>query len=171
MKAGDLRTTNMLGALALTLMDRVQAEIRSMADQGETDCAALVTIQQRSGLSIEALGGILGLSQPGTVRLVDRLVEEGLVARQPGANRRTRALVLTEKGRLRTRTILFGRERALGRAIDALPAQQRSALAKSLETMLAALTTSRDEAWASCRFCDEAVCPGETCPTKRAAAG
>jgi len=168
MKAADLRTANLLGALALALTDRIQAEIRSMADQGETDCAALVTIQQRSGLSIEALGAILGLSQPGTVRLVDRLVEEGLVVRQAGANRRTRALVLSEKGRLRTRTILFGRERALGRPLDAVPAAQRSSLGRALEAMLGALAESAEEAWTICRLCDAAVCPRETCPTKRA---
>lgn len=164
MKAGELRTANLLGALALALTDRIRDEIQTLTDQGETDCAALVTIHHESGLSLERLAMILGLSQPGTVRLVDRLVEEGLVARQPGPDRRTRALVLSEKGRLRTRTILYGRERAIGRAIEALTADQKAALPRALEAMLGALTATAEESHSNCRLCDEAVCPTRNCP-------
>nr|WP_239479307.1 MarR family winged helix-turn-helix transcriptional regulator [Lichenicola cladoniae] len=61
--------------------------------------AAVVIIGHATGLSIDELRRVLGLSYPGTVRLVDRLVAAGLSVRSKALrDRRAVALVLTEAG-------------------------------------------------------------------------
>ena len=62
---------------------------------GETS-AALVVICYGFGPSNDLLRRILGLSHPGTVRLVDRLVTGGLAEHRGGRDKRAIALYLTE---------------------------------------------------------------------------
>jgi DNA-binding MarR family transcriptional regulator len=45
--------------------------------------AALVTIQAVPGRPMEAIRAMLGLSQPGVLRLVERLERAGLIERRP----------------------------------------------------------------------------------------
>ena len=45
--------------------------------------AALCVIGHEPGLSIDFLARVLGMSHPGTVRLVDRLETDGLIKRRP----------------------------------------------------------------------------------------
>ena len=45
------------------------------------------------------LGRALGINRASTMTLVDKLQEAGYVAREPGSDRRTHALVLTSEGR------------------------------------------------------------------------
>jgi hypothetical protein len=72
MKAEELRDLNVIGAFALALADDFKGAMQDLADGNESACAALVVIGQESGLSVDRLSKILELSQPGTVRLVDR---------------------------------------------------------------------------------------------------
>ena len=92
MKPSELRDLNVVGAFTLALADDLKAAMQDLADGNESACSALVVTGQESGLSVDRLSKILGLSQPGTVRLVDRLAEAKLVERKTGSDRRSVAL-------------------------------------------------------------------------------
>ncbi|MEO1144559.1 MAG: MarR family transcriptional regulator [Cyanobacteria bacterium J06638_22] len=161
------RTLNLLGALALSLVDGLNAATEGASGFGGEAPAALVTLGVEPGLSIKALGQILRLSHPGTVRLVDRLEKQGWVERRHGTDGRTLALFLTEAGTERRLLILAERRQPLQRAIAPLTAADREQLTTLLETMLTALTTDEQEAFAICRLCEEEVCPGDRCPVEQ----
>lgn len=161
----DDRTVNLLGALALSIVDSFNASFASHTGGGETP-AALVTLGVEAGISINQLRQILNLSHPGTVRLIDRLEAQGLVERRSGTDGRTVALFLTPDGHERRREILAERRQQLQQAVHTLSASDRQALARLLEQMLTALTTSELQAFAICRLCEEEVCPGDRCPVE-----
>ena len=73
----DERTSNLLGALALSVMDAFNTVVAASAGSGGETPAALVTLGADPGVSINQLRQILNLSHPGTVRLIDRLEKEG----------------------------------------------------------------------------------------------
>ncbi|MBW4652744.1 MAG: MarR family transcriptional regulator [Kaiparowitsia implicata GSE-PSE-MK54-09C] len=163
----DERTLNLLGAVALGLVDVLAMDVTAQAGHGGEAPAALVTLGAEPGLSINALRQILNLSHPGTVRLVDRLEADDLVQRRAGSDGRTLALFLTEAGRDRRSAILSARRQSLNRAMQALSPGDRQHLAHLLETLLSAMTTSEQRAFALCRLCDEAVCPSDRCPVEQ----
>lgn len=163
----DERTSNLLGALALSVVDALNAVVEANAGYGGETPAALVTLGVEPGLSINQLRQILNLSHPGTVRLVDRLASEGLVERRSGADGRTLALFLTEAGHERRKAILAERRQQLQLALNALTPNERKQLTKLLEKMLTAMTTSELRAFAICRLCEEEVCPGDRCPVEQ----
>lgn len=92
------RLEQLLGVTALAAVDRLRAALVDDAGLGEAEAGALVHMQAWPGGSVGELAGVIGRSQPGTVRVVDRLVESGLVRREAGGDRRTLALVLTADG-------------------------------------------------------------------------
>lgn len=163
----DERTLNLLGALALGLVDALSAVVESNTGHGGESPGALVTLGVEPGISINMLRQILNLSHPGTVRLVDRLEADGLVERHPGADGRTVALFLTKAGQERRQTILAERRHQLHLTFDCLTSAERKQLTRLLEKMLAAMTTSELKAYAICRLCEEEVCPGDRCPVEQ----
>lgn len=60
--------------------------------------AALCAIGANPGISQAALGGLLGIKGPGTVKVVDELERMGLVSRNATEDRRAYALHLTDRG-------------------------------------------------------------------------
>jgi len=163
----DERTLNLLGALALSVVDALNAVVEANAGYGGETPAALVTLGADSGLSINALRQILNLSHPGTVRLIDRLESQGLVERRAGADGRTLALFLTDAGSERRRAILTERRQQLQLAVNSLTLNDRKQLTSLLEKMLTAMTTSELQASIICRLCEEEVCPGDRCPVEQ----
>lgn len=163
----DERTLNLLGALALGLVDTLRAVVESNTGHGGESPAALVTLGVEPGISINMLRQILNLSHPGTVRLLDRLEADGLVERRPGGDGRTVALFLTEAGQGRRATILAQRRHQLHLAFDCLTTVERKQLTHLLEKMLAAMTTSELRANVICRLCEEEVCPSDRCPVEQ----
>ncbi|KAB8314912.1 winged helix-turn-helix transcriptional regulator [Tolypothrix campylonemoides VB511288] len=161
------RTLNLLGALALSVVDGLNAVVEANAGHGGETPAALVTLGAEPGLSINALRQILNLSHPGTVRLIDRLEAQGLVERRAGADGRTVALFLTDAGYERRKTILSDRRQQLQIAVNSLTPNERKQLTKLLEKMLTAMTTSELRAFTICRLCEEEVCPGNRCPVEQ----
>ena len=73
------RTTNLLGVVGLAVADRIEEETRNILKHSGETPAALVVIGYGLGPSNDELRRVLGLSHSGTVRLVDRLVADGLV--------------------------------------------------------------------------------------------
>ncbi|MDY6940866.1 MAG: MarR family transcriptional regulator [Cyanobacteriota bacterium] len=163
----DRRSLNLLGALALGLVDRLNAVITDRTGYGGETSAALVTLGVQPGISIDTLRQILNRSHPGTVRLIDRLEKDGFVERRSGADRRTLALFLTEAGQQKRLAILDRRQQQLHLAMSCLSTAEQKQLTKLLEKMLSAMTTDELRAYALCRLCEEEVCPSELCPVDR----
>ena len=154
------RAANLLGAVTVALGDRLP---------GSVDDAAIVTLRWNDGVSVDGLARIAGLSQPGGVRLVDRLERDGLVRRAPGHDGRTRSLHLTARGRRRAEALLADRAGVLRDAVDALGADGAAAVEDALATVLAALTNDPATGDRICRLCDEDACGvPDRCPVERA---
>jgi MarR family transcriptional regulator, negative regulator of the multidrug operon emrRAB len=162
MHAQSPRTANLVGAWSLVVADAVTRTTERETGLGGAVPAALVTIGAYRDQSIEELRAALGLSQPGTVRLVDRLVAEGWVRRSPGRRPRTVALALTPAGRRMTRRVVAARERAVAELLAPLEAADAAALAGMLERLLHARGHAGRDPERVCRLCERAVC--ERCP-------
>jgi DNA-binding MarR family transcriptional regulator len=162
----DIRTGNLLGALALALTDAMTEVTERGARHGAAAPAALVCIANYPAVSIERLRRILELTHSGTVRLVDRLVGDGLVERGPGADQRSVSLHLTASGTAAVEAILAERRRVLAQALAGLTAAERRALAPLIEKLLAAVSAGRGAADHICRLCDDAACPLPQCPVQ-----
>lgn len=160
------RSLNLLGAFALSLTDAMNTAILDVGQGGET-CAAIVSLGTEPGISISRLRQILGLSHPGTVRLVDRLVTQGFVERRSGADGRTVALFLTSAGIDRRQAILDQRRSQLQLALRSLSADEQQQLTSLLEKMLTQLTTSESRGDEICRLCEAEVCPSDRCPVEQ----
>jgi MarR family transcriptional regulator, negative regulator of the multidrug operon emrRAB len=158
--------TNMLGALALSLSDDMQAAARSRSGLGASACAVLVTLGPYPGSTIGAIARVLGLTHSVTVRLVEDLVERRLVKRESGKDRREVALRLTAKGASLRKRILAARSDALSSAMSALDADEKCRLGDALAAMLTRLTRSQQAADHICRLCDEEICTLDTCPVE-----
>src|SRR4051794_32146320 len=98
MYSGNERTANLLGALALEAAGAIEA-VEGPVGHGGAAAAALVTIGDCPDRTIERLRAPLGLSQPGAVRLVERLIAAGWVERGGSRGRRGFRLRLTGAGR------------------------------------------------------------------------
>lgn len=164
MKSAQHRDLNVIGAFALALADDFKGAMEDLVEGNESACSALVVIGQESGLSVDRLSRILRLSQPGTVRLVDRLAAAKLVERKSGTDRRSVALRLTEAGRRQVKAVLVGRAHALTQALQSLDDWERSTLSAIADKVLRGLGHGAVECDQRCRLCDGESCPDETCP-------
>ena len=164
MKPEELRDLNVIGAFALALADDFKDAMEDLAEGNESACSALIVIGQENGISIDRLSKILKLSQPGTVRLIDRLAEGKLVERKTGTDRRSVALRLTEAGKRQVKSLLVGRQHALVQALRGLDDWERSTLTAIASKVLSGLERSAVACDRRCRLCDDHACPDETCP-------
>jgi DNA-binding MarR family transcriptional regulator len=158
--AGHLR--NVLGALAVAATDLLTEDAQADGYY-PAEHAAIILIGTVDGLSQEDLQRRLGLSQPGTTRLVDRLAVRGLLIRAPGPDRRTNALRLTTAGVLEAERALARRHELLGPLIAGLDDAEQRAAAKLIDRMLATLVRSGRSPWRICRECDQAACHAGQC--------
>jgi DNA-binding MarR family transcriptional regulator len=167
------REANALGALALVLTDQLAGVVTSAAGQSETGAAALSALTQfLDRPSLDRLHAVLGLTPSGTVRLVDRLAEAGLVTRIPGPDARTRSVVLTARGRRVADRISTARAAFLESIIDDLTPAERSALGALLDRLMVAVVARKDGGPWTCRLCDLQACGRAEghCPAANAAA-
>lgn len=163
--ADDDRLANLLGVMALAATDRLRSAVEADLGAGGSSPAALVHLQAHPGESVEALRRVLGISQPATVRIVDRLAGEGLLERRPGADRRTLALHLTAAGERVAGAVLAERTRSLRALLDSLEEEERAALTPLLERLVASLADDRPQALRVCRLCDRGACTSDPgCP-------
>jgi len=166
----DPRLAQLLGVVALAAADRMRGAIEAELTAGGGAPAALVHLQAHPGGSVEALRRVLGISQPATVRVVDRLADAGLLERRAGPDRRTLALHLTATGEAAASGVLERRAESLQAMLGPLPATERAALLPALERLVATLADDRAGALSTCRLCDRAACtsaPG--CPLEHTA--
>ena len=162
---GEL-TVSTLGAFADELsfaMDRAVAAATGL--RGEAS-AALTALLNSPRLSVKQLARFLGMASPSAVQLVSRLEADGLLARRPGPDARTRALVLTAAGRRAATRVLQARGEVISQRIDELSGRQRSELHGVLITLLGSLRRLDVDLDHLCRRCDESVCTPEVCPVE-----
>lgn len=152
------RTANLLGAVGLAVVDRLQEVARTILNRAGETPAAVVVIGYGLGPSNEELRRVLRLSHPGSVRLVDRLVADGLVERRAGRDRRAIALHLTERGGRLRQELLEGRLAAIRPMLSPLSYEEQNALATLLEKMLPTVGTTDLERCTVCRLCNNGVC-------------
>ena len=165
------RVDQLLGVTALAAIDRLRAAVAAVAGVSEAEAGALVHLQAWPGGSVGDLAGVVDRSQPAAVRMVDRLVDRGLVERRPGADRRTIALVLTHAGSHAADAILAARTSALLPLLSGLSSGERDALEHLLEGVVAGVADDRPAALHVCRLCDRgACCSGPGCPLQHTAA-
>ena len=172
------RVSNLLGATALNVAGLVLDEIHQTTDASDSASAALVTLAESPGLAVTQLGQRIGLSQPAAARMVDDLVQRGLVERRRGVGRAV-AVRLTTAGQQAVNRLLESRGQLLGELIDDLPPHEQVMLADLLEKVLRAVHRRVGQAGQTpvellgirlCRLCDRSACreDGAPCPVTQA---
>jgi MarR family transcriptional regulator, negative regulator of the multidrug operon emrRAB len=156
------RTANLLGTVGLAVADRIEAMARNILNHAGETPAALVVIGYGFGPSNDQLRRILGRSHPGTVRLVDRLVADGLVERREGQDKRAIALYLTEQGAALREKLLAGRLAVVKPLLGPLTDVEQETLAVLLHKMLGSMETTDLQRCTFCRLCDTRICTN--CP-------
>jgi DNA-binding MarR family transcriptional regulator len=156
------RTANVLGALGLAVADRIEETARNILNRSGETPAALVVIGYGLGPTNDQLRHILGLSHPGTVRLVDRLVSDGLVERRAGRDKRAIALHLTARGAAAREKLLQGRLSSLTRLLAPLSNDELETFDRLLRKLLSELPRDDLDRCRLCRLCDDRVC--SDCP-------
>lgn len=163
------RTANLLGAVGLAIADRIEETARDILSRAGETPAALVVIGYGLGPSNDQLRRILGLSHPGSVRLVDRLVADGLVERRGGRDKRAIALYLTEGGAALREELLRGRLAAIRPLLAPLTEAEQETFAALLHKVLSSMGTTDRERRTLCRLCDDRVCTDCPIPVDKVA--
>lgn len=153
---------NLLGVVGLAVADRIESAARDILRHGGETPAAVVVIGYGLGPSNDQLRRILGLSHPGSVRLVDRLVADGLVERREGSDKRAIALYLTKRGKALREELLKERLATLRPLLMPLTKAEQERLAALLHKLLASMDTTDLQRCNLCRLCDDRVCTN--CP-------
>jgi MarR family transcriptional regulator, negative regulator of the multidrug operon emrRAB len=171
--AENRRIANLLGAVALEAVGQIDAAAGEVTGLSRSGVAALVALVNfASELPQSELQAALGLSQPATTRVVDRLVEEGLVARTRNIDGDGRELRLapTRAGRAVAKRVGAARMGAMTDLVESLPAERRASLGACMELLLGELTEGRRDSRRICRLCEPGVCGHpQRCPVTLAA--
>ncbi len=159
MKKTTLRAANLLGAAVLGLHDEIKKTVEERTGHSGETSAAVTALGHQPGLSNDGLSSLLDLTHTGTVRLVDRLVADGLVEkRQSALDKRSVALFLTARGKSVRRQILADREAALAPLVSNLSDADQKSLANLLSMLLNAVAQDDVHKLRICRLCDAVAC-------------
>ena len=158
------RLANLVGALGLTLADGQHRVVIAATGLAASEATALNFVGQTPGCSIESVRTALAISHPGTVRVIDRLADKGLIERRAGVDGRTRGLRLTPSGMDAWDRLNEARLVWLNTVIGRLGRTEQSQLESAVEDLLAVATPGYDESEHMCRMCDLRVCPQDRCP-------
>jgi DNA-binding MarR family transcriptional regulator len=126
------------------------------------ELAALTLVHTHDDCSLEWLRARVGLTQSGTVRLVDRLAARGLLTRGRSTGRGVPLRVTAEALELLDRWTTV-RDRIVDGLLDGVPGEIRTSMVDGMAAALLARSRRRVEADVSCRRCSWAEC-GRTCP-------
>lgn len=160
---------NVWAAWTLRSHDALTAAVAEVMPPGlgPRDLAALTLLATHDGCSADWLFARIGLTQSGTVRLIDRLERLGYVDR--ARRGRLLALGLTDSGRDLLAAWTVARDSATEEVLDALTADERRQLTELLSTALRRTPRARATADATCRFCDWPAC--SSCPVDESVHG
>jgi MarR family transcriptional repressor of emrRAB len=160
------RAANLLGALAIGLTDRLQRETEAAAGRTGGRAAALATLAQWPGDTIEELSHTLGLTHSATVRVIDGLVADGFATREHLGGGPAVRPRLTEAGEAQARRVLAARGGVLQWLVSDLSDEELTQLAPAVELLLQRLTTDFNAGEVICRLCELGVCPQDRCPVE-----
>lgn len=156
-------TTNLLGALSLAVSDRIESYMKEALNRSGESAATIIFLGYTPGLTVEILRQVLSLSHPGTVRLVDRLCEDGLVERRKAKDRRAVSLHLTRKGSAARKKLMTSRNELLESSLKGLNNSERIMLGKLIAKVLVELPETEMDKHHICRHCSVALCSND-CP-------
>ena len=162
------RTGNLLGAAALAISGAIEGALSAERGRSEAANAALAIMLQWPPHSIGHLAQVLRRSHSATVRLIEELEAEKLVAKNSGADRRAVVATLTAEGRREARRLIAARAAVLDNLTEQLTAEERRDLTRLLEKILPLLTPDRNACDHICRLCNLATCPQDRCPVELA---
>lgn len=166
-------TANHLGAIALTLSDRVRDATEEATGMTGGFPAALVSLREwADGRSVEVLAEAMRVSHSRAVRVVDRLEADGLARREQDHSDRRRAMVwLQPAGRKLADRALEARRGVLLSALRELEVAEVRDLDRMLATLLGVTTVDVRAARQTCRLCDVHACGhyDGACPVTSAA--
>jgi DNA-binding MarR family transcriptional regulator len=160
-----MHESNLWAAWTLRSHDVLTAALPS--GLGLRDAAALTLVESHPECSVDWLLARIGLTQSGTVRLVDRLEGLGYLSRAR-AGRAVR-LTLLPAGLNALREWNQAREAAGERALGGLSPTEREQLNLLLGQALRATERLRVDADATCRLCDWKACI--SCPVDESVDG
>jgi DNA-binding MarR family transcriptional regulator len=167
------RVANRLGAVSLTLSDRIREATEAATGMVGGPPAALVSLREwADGKSVEVLAEAMRVSHSRAVRVVDRLEAAGLARRESDPSDGRRALVRLEPaGRELAERALDARSRVLRSAVAELDAGDLLDLERLLGALLHATTVDLRAAKETCRLCDAHACGhyDGVCPVSHAA--
>lgn len=126
------------GALALAVAESIASVSASLSPSGSAT-AMMIFLSLEPGLPISVLATRIRLSHAGTVRLIDRLVQDDLVERRRNnADQRARLIHLTGSGERLTGALLKARERVIDECVSALSRGDLDILGTLSERLLSA---------------------------------
>lgn len=131
----------------LTAMDDLREEL---APFGLTPAklTALLLIRDNAACDQTALGRALGVNRSSAMKIVNTLVDRGLVERRPGRDARSNALHLTPAGEAGIKDMLISAASADERLTRRLSQEERQTLLRLL-TILAAGSSEKDDSKAA----------------------
>lgn len=154
---------NLMGAVAIAIGDTIQKTVEETTGHSASFPAALVMISRYPSLTVDLLGQYLQLSQSGAARLVERLVQQKLVERQRGEDRRFVQLQLTPAGRAMVQAIQQAKVEAVSEVLKPLALQEQHQLLCLLSKLAGQSSGTELNEEYICRFCDVQVCPLPVC--------
>lgn len=166
------RAANLVGALSLVIADQAADAVAAAAGRSDSAGAALSALLHfLDRPSVDLLRQVLGLTSSGTVRLLDRLEESGYVRREPGADGRTTAVVLTEAGRHAAAAVSRARAQVLQGSLAVLSPVERTEFERLCGKVLVEMVRGPGATRWICRLCDIGACRGAAggCPVGNAA--
>ena len=153
------RLINIFGALSQAVSDRVRLAIAEAFNAGGETAAALIAIGHAPEMSIGQVRQTLRLSHAGAVRVVERLGEQGLVAKSPSpSDRRVVHVSLTSRGQVERTKLLGLRNAAVSELLSKVSADDRVVLERAADNILSSLFSDLHGGLATCRLCDQARC-------------
>ena len=156
-----MHTANVVVAWIATAQDRLDDGVAELGLHPR-ELAALTLVHTHEGCSLEWLRPRVGLTQSGTVRLVDRLAARGLLARGPSTGRGVPLRVTADAVALLDRWKDV-RDGIVDGLLVGVRAEARRSIVDGMAAALLAHGRRRVEADLSCRRCSWAEC-GDDCP-------
>lgn len=120
------------------IMQYIRVEMRRSRGPGISvpEFRVLTFLGRTGDASLSAAADRVGLSLPAMSRLVDRLVDRGLVHREESPEDRRRVqLRLTGRGRDLVRIARHGTQSRLAKALEALPPGRREEVAEAMQIL------------------------------------
>lgn len=124
---------------------RAQRNLLACASASATQCTILTELGRAEPATLGELTRRLRLDKSWTSRAVDQLVEEGLVQKVVGGDRRTVALSLTRSGAARHRRLETMLNDQVARVIERIPRAERAGVARALRLLHGAYVAELSE--------------------------